>query len=49
VRNYIDVLVERDQLRLVRFEESDEARHSLPLLGELPWLEPIDRDEDEWA
>ena len=45
----VDVLVERDQPWFVRLDEIDEARHSLPLVGELPWLEPVGRDEDEWA
>ena len=45
----VDVLVERDHPRLVRLDEVDEARHTVPLVGELPWLEPVGRDEDEWA
>jgi hypothetical protein len=43
----VDVLVERDQPRLVRFDEVDEAWHSPLFVGELPWLEPIGGDEDE--
>jgi hypothetical protein len=44
----VDLLVERDQIRLVRFDEVDEAWHSLPFVGELPWLESVGGDEDEW-
>src|SRR5258708_5129749 len=45
----VRVFVERDQPRLVRGDEVDESRNSLPLVGELPWLEPVGRDEDERA
>jgi hypothetical protein len=45
----VGVLVEGDQPRFVRRDEIDEARHSLPLVGELPWLESVGRDEDEWT
>ena len=45
----VDVLVERDQPRFVRLDEINETGHSLLLGGELPWLEMVGRDEDEWA
>src|SRR5207249_3940839 len=43
----VEVLVERDQLWLVRLDEIDEAWHSRPLVFELPRLEPVGGDENE--
>src|SRR5258706_12126903 len=43
----IHVLVERDQPWLLGPNELDEARHTLSLAIELPWLEPVGGDKDE--
>jgi hypothetical protein len=47
VARLVDVLVERDQARLVGLDELDQVRHALALAVEPPGLQAIRRDEDE--
>src|SRR3981081_2784801 len=43
------VLVERDETRLVRLNEVDPSRHALPLVFEAAFSDLVGRDEDEWT
>src|ERR1035437_8320998 len=44
----VRVLVERQQLRLVRLDERAEIRRAVPLCLEPTLLQSVCRDEDEW-